>query len=55
MTKAFGLRKENGWNEVRQTTVIIWTACAIYIACSYCFMNPLYGAVLLHALNALRC
>jgi len=55
MNKAFGLFKEGVWNEVRTTTVIIWIVCAGYIACGFCFRNPLFGAVFLHVLNALRC
>jgi len=54
MNKSLGMRKENGWNEVRATTIIIWIACAVYIACGFCYRNPLFGAVFLHVLNALR-
>jgi hypothetical protein len=54
MTKSLGIRTENGWNEVRAATIQIWIASVVYIAFGYCFRNPLYGAVFLHVLNALR-
>jgi len=54
MTKSLGMRKENGWNEVRQTTIVIWIACGVYMACGFWFRNPLFGAVYMHVLNALR-
>lgn len=52
--KAYGISKENGYNEVRQCTVTTWIAFAIYATAGVLLRNPLYSLIFMHVLNALR-